>query len=512
MAMDTLDIAEKYELALMEKQKPMNAVIDRGDSPVQQFYKDTTVLITGASGFLGKQFMEKIFRDDDRLYDTLRKKKPNFASQIVPIEGDVADLRLGLSDKDWDTLTKEVNVIVHLAATVNFDEPLKKAGLINVRGTREMLELGKQCQNLKLFSHISTAFAHATKDRINKEVSEQFYESPVPPDAFIELVENVEEERLTAITSGLIKGWPNTYTFTKAISEELVRRRAGDLPICIVKPAVVIASHIEPTPGWIDNRTVMASPVGFLLGAGLGVMHVLYLDKNINFCITPVDYVNNVILAAGWDSVENRKNINSEIPIYTVGSVDCNFSWAPILATLRTDELLQLSTPKSLYYICAVETTSPVLFWFLTWLFHYIPGYLIDAIVTALGVRPKGLPSITSIYKKTYKLFQVYEYFLFNSWKITDDNVVAMTNRLASADQAIFRCNVREYDPKDVVVSVSVGLRRYIVKDGLKGSDYGLKKQRVLKYVHILCVLLYGYLIYSVLRTVYSALCVLIPV
>uniref|UniRef100_A0A2H1VU98 Fatty acyl-CoA reductase n=1 Tax=Spodoptera frugiperda TaxID=7108 RepID=A0A2H1VU98_SPOFR len=175
LEVDTLDIAERHELALLEKQRPMNAVIDLGNSPVQQFYKGTTIFLTGGSGFLGKQFMEKIFRSceieriyillrpkkgktiaqrltyilKDPLYETLRKKKPNFANDIVPIEGDVADVRLGLSDKDWDTLTKEVNVIVHLAATVRFDEHLKKAGLINVRGTREMLELGKQCKNLK---------------------------------------------------------------------------------------------------------------------------------------------------------------------------------------------------------------------------------------------------------------------------------------------------------------------------------------------------------------------------
>ena len=43
-----------------------------------------------------------------QLYDTLRSKKPNFASRIVPVEGDVADMRVGLADKDWDNITNEV--------------------------------------------------------------------------------------------------------------------------------------------------------------------------------------------------------------------------------------------------------------------------------------------------------------------------------------------------------------------------------------------------------------------
>ena len=39
-------------------------------------------------------------------------------------------------------------------------------------------------------------------------------------------------------TGSLIKGYPNTYTFAKAIAEEVVRSRAGDMPISIVRPAV----------------------------------------------------------------------------------------------------------------------------------------------------------------------------------------------------------------------------------------------------------------------------------
>ncbi|KAH9633303.1 hypothetical protein HF086_007651, partial [Spodoptera exigua] len=113
-------------------------------------------------------------------------------------------------------------------------------------------------------------------------------------------------------------------------------------------------------------------------------MHVLYLRKELDFCIAPVDYVNNAILAAGWDSVQNRKIIDNKIPIYTVGK---------LIETIKSDEMRKMISPKSLYYACAVETSNPILFWLLTWIFHYIPAYFIDAIVSILGVRPKGLPS-----------------------------------------------------------------------------------------------------------------------
>ncbi|CAH1642354.1 unnamed protein product [Spodoptera littoralis] len=57
-----MDAAEKVILKALDCQKGTKSVIDRGDSTVQQFYKDSTVFLTGASGFLGKQLVEKLFR------------------------------------------------------------------------------------------------------------------------------------------------------------------------------------------------------------------------------------------------------------------------------------------------------------------------------------------------------------------------------------------------------------------------------------------------------------------
>lgn len=37
---------------------------------------------------------------------------------------------------------------------------LKKAVLLNTRGTKEMLELAKEMKHLKLFAYISTAYCH----------------------------------------------------------------------------------------------------------------------------------------------------------------------------------------------------------------------------------------------------------------------------------------------------------------------------------------------------------------
>lgn len=76
---------------------------------------------------------------------------PDFRKKVVAVSGDCSQIRLGLSDETYDELTKTINVVIHGAATVRFDEKIRMATHINVRGVREILEFSRNCQNLKVF-------------------------------------------------------------------------------------------------------------------------------------------------------------------------------------------------------------------------------------------------------------------------------------------------------------------------------------------------------------------------
>ena len=54
-------------------------------------------------------------------------------------------------------------------------------------------------------------------------------------------------------TNEVIGERPNTYTFTKAITEQLISQEREHLPISIVRPSIVTGSIKEPIPGWIDS-------------------------------------------------------------------------------------------------------------------------------------------------------------------------------------------------------------------------------------------------------------------
>lgn len=65
-----------------------------------------------------------------------------------------------------------------------------------------------------------------------------------------------------------------------------------------------------------------------MIGVGLGVLHVfpVEIDKKLN--LVPVDYVNNAIIAATWDTCERRKHgALKEIPMYTVSSSKRSIVW-----------------------------------------------------------------------------------------------------------------------------------------------------------------------------------------
>jgi len=43
---------------------------------------------------------------------------------------------------------------------------------------------------------------------------------------------------LDNMESALLGSFPNTYTYTKALAEDVILKEAGGLPLCIFRPAV----------------------------------------------------------------------------------------------------------------------------------------------------------------------------------------------------------------------------------------------------------------------------------
>lgn len=69
-------------------------------------------------------------------------------SKCTIVSGDCSALELGMSEEDRKTIINEVSIVYHCAATIRFDETLKKAVLLNTRGTKTILDLAEEMKHL----------------------------------------------------------------------------------------------------------------------------------------------------------------------------------------------------------------------------------------------------------------------------------------------------------------------------------------------------------------------------
>lgn len=85
-----------------------------------------------------------------QLFDGLKESRglDIIVNQCQVISGDCSLPDLGVSDEDRQLLKERVSMVYHCAATVRFDESLKKAVLLNTRGTKLMLEMCKTFDKL----------------------------------------------------------------------------------------------------------------------------------------------------------------------------------------------------------------------------------------------------------------------------------------------------------------------------------------------------------------------------
>nr|CAH7738803.1 unnamed protein product [Callosobruchus chinensis] len=110
------------DLALLEEDTEESNITQM--TPIQEFYKDCHILITGGSGFLGKLLIEKLLRschDLSKIYLIVRSKKgkdmptrlkrqyPKFKQKIIGIAGDCALPNLGLASEDRKVLQDNVS-------------------------------------------------------------------------------------------------------------------------------------------------------------------------------------------------------------------------------------------------------------------------------------------------------------------------------------------------------------------------------------------------------------------
>ncbi|KAI1611679.1 male sterility protein-domain-containing protein [Exophiala viscosa] len=261
------------------------------------------VLLTGATGFLGKVVLQELCRQKNqgtlpthKILLLIRSKAGTTIQQrfdhmtqslcfsrlderwtgnIHLVEGDLQAPRCGLPLDSYVAICSQVTHIIHCAASVDFDMPLAKAASANIDSCLNILNLAQNCPHLQQMVTTSTAYVTPhTASPIKPELT------PLPESA---------ESLYRAIQS-------NTVDEKKLLesSENLISsRKAGSLPVTIVRPSIISAAWRYPFTGWLDSRAAVGGFVGLL---GAGYLHVSDGRKDTRLDIVPVDQVANDLI------------------------------------------------------------------------------------------------------------------------------------------------------------------------------------------------------------------------
>ncbi|XP_046742933.1 fatty acyl-CoA reductase 1-like isoform X2 [Diprion similis] len=460
-------------------------------SEIAEWYRGRSVFITGATGFVGKTLVEKLLRScpdigtifllirdkkgtspRDRveqmlsacLFDEIRTAQPNPRVKLVAIPGDVSVPGLGITAEDRSLLQDTVSVVFHVAATVRFTEPLRKAVDVNIEGTKAMLQLSQGMKNLRAIVHVSTAYSNCGIPVIR----ERIYPPPMDLCKVKDCVAGLDDELLDLITPRLIGKLPNTYTFTKALAEHLVAEHSTQLPIAVVRPSIVCASWKEPVPGWTDSYS---GPTFAVIATAKGLVSSIYGKKKLVADFIPVDTCVNIFIAAAWEigSGDNTRLV-PDIRVYNCVSRP----FGPITWGLFVEEIHACERKYALsdvFMIPYLTMTDCRMTHIVLNVLRQVPGGLVDYFTWVLG----GKPRLRASQKKIRVVTESFEFFTTHEWEFESTNVKLLRDRMSPEDRETFNIDISKIEWRKFIYNYYMGIRRNIMREEDSTLEHGRK-------------------------------------
>lgn len=321
----------------------------------ESYYAGRTLLLTGATGLVGRAVLETLLRllpdvrrihvlirprtDDagilvppaqtlwtevlgNRAFDALRTRHGEAFDEFVgdrveAVAGDISQPGLGIAQADRDRLAGEVDLVINCAALAVFDAPLDQALQSNVRGPAHVLEFARSAASPPFVAHVSTCYVNNLAGPVFETWPRPGADDERDPAGRFDVDEEVavlaaavaeieaatggdpERRRQRLVDTGLDharrRGWNDTYTFSKALGEQVFARHQGDIPGLILRPAIIESALRNPAPGWIDGFR-MVDPL--IVGFARGQIFEFPGHPDSVLDVIPVDRVVNALLMA----------------------------------------------------------------------------------------------------------------------------------------------------------------------------------------------------------------------
>lgn len=474
-----------------------------------------TLLMTGASGFLGKALLEKLLRTcprikriyvvlrarrgkeprdrlreilDGPVFDGLRRTDPAALAKIQPLNGDCCEKQLGLSADDRSLVQAEVSVFVHTAASVRFDDPVKNAVLLNTRGAQEVCRLALAMPNLKSLVHVSTTYCNTN----HPVIEERVYPATADWREMVRLAETLTVDEFQQQARQHMGYHPNTYTFTKSLAEQVINDHRDRINCAIYRPSIVVGAVKEPIPGWVDN---LNGPMALCVGVSKGLIHTALADENSVMDMVPVDIAVNGIVLAVYDTLTNGER--GKIKVFNGCSSNKK--------TLKVQEIMELGLKcveknphdRILWYPFVFVTSSKLMFTLLTCIFHFFPALIVDTLMRLTGNKPW----MWRTYMKAFKATLAIRYFTLHHWIFKNDKFFALEKNLNERDAVVYRLDQSKDIDIDEFLALSMeGVRRYVLKEDMDP----VKAKRNQRTMYVIDRVVRGLLLYFAASTIYG--------
>jgi thioester reductase-like protein len=206
--------------------------------------------------------------------------------RLVALAGDLEQPDLGLPEDKLERLAREVEIVLHSAASVSFTLGLEESRRINVEGTRHMLDFAERCDGLERFTYVSTAYVAGTHPGLFRE----------------DQLEEGQEFR-------------NAYERSKFEAERLVQGRAHMLPVQVLRPSIVVG---ERPSGWTSSFNVLYGP---LKAFARGSFPAVPARSDAPVDVVPVDYVADAAYELSANGPEGTYHLVAGREATTVGQL-----------------------------------------------------------------------------------------------------------------------------------------------------------------------------------------------
>ncbi|XP_014485791.1 PREDICTED: uncharacterized protein LOC106750169 [Dinoponera quadriceps] len=466
-------------------------------SRVTDFYSAKSIFITGGTGFVGVCLIEKLLRccpgikniyllmrpkkgkniaerlielTQNSIFNMLREKEQaDLFRKLIAVTGDVGEENLGLSPEDRETLINTVQVVFHAAATLDFEADLKTTTNINLLGTRRIIQLCREINDLKVLVHVSSAYVNIEQQNVN----EILYPAPADANEIIKLVNELDVAALEARTPEILKNHANFYTFTKHLAEHEVAN--GGLPAVIVRPSMISGIWKEPIPGWTISKNGLQ---GFLMGISKGVIRRLPIVEHFTYDCIPVDVVINSLIVAAY-AVD--RDSDKGLKIYHCTSSTCNpLRWIEVRKEVNV--LLHKYPLKSAVWYPGFKFSSSLLSFRISAIFlHFIPAYILDTIIKLYGDRP----ILVRLHTNVNRSVRLLERFISNEWKFDNLRMLQLHESLFPDDKKFFTLDIRSLIWIDYFYDLIQGIRIYLSKESPESLPKARSKDKILMVAHL---------------------------